>query len=90
MAEGAAAAVAPFAVQLVPAEAATEDDDEDEAEAGLGGDVAASGSGLPVRRRLAGALGATLDERHAGHTQAAASLRTRGAHANGSSSALRR
>lgn len=86
--EAAVTAAAPFAVQL--AVGAAEEDDEDDAEAGLGGDVAASGSGLPVRRRLAGALGATLDERHAGHTQAAASLRTRGAHANGSSSTLRR
>lgn len=39
------------------------------------GESAASGTGLPVRRRFAGALGATLAERHAGHTQAAASLR---------------
>lgn len=51
-----------------------EDGEDDEDEAGGLGEGAASGSGLPVRRRLAGALGATLvDERHAGHAQAAAS-----------------
>lgn len=69
---------APLAA-AVPLQEEEEDDDGDvEEEAGGLGDGAASGSGLPVRRRFAGALGATLlDDRHAGHTQTAASLRAR-------------
>lgn len=72
----AAAGDAPLAV--VPLEEEEDNGEDEDEEAGGLGDGAASGSGLPVRRRLAGALGATLmDERHAGHTQAAASLRNR-------------